>query len=158
MTARPPLQIILNDEAATGRLGAAIADVLHPGDCLALSGDLGVGKTALARAVIRSAMGAPCTVPSPTFTLAQRYDAPALRLWHFDLYRLAHPEEVVELGWEDALSEVVLVEWPERAGDYLPASAVRLDLAFGAAEGERVARIEAAPDWLGRFGERGLAV
>jgi len=113
----------LPDEAATARAAAVLAARLRPGDVVALHGDLGAGKTAFARAAIRALLGDPdAEVPSPTFTLVQTYEAPSATVWHFDLYRLADPAEVWELGWEEAVAGgIVLVEWPERLGSLLPA-------------------------------------
>ncbi len=112
----------LPDEAATEALGAALAARLKLGDVVGLKGDLGAGKTTLARAIIRAAAGDPdLIVPSPTFTLVETYDTPNGAYWHFDLYRLDDPEQVYELGWEEALAEgIVLLEWPERLGPLLP--------------------------------------
>src|SRR5262249_8962459 len=92
------------------------------GDVVGLKGDLGAGKTTLARAIIRAAADDPALiVPSPTFTLVEVYETARGTYWHFDLYRLETPEQVFELGWEDALAEgVVLIEWPERLGALLP--------------------------------------
>ena len=120
---------ILPDEGATERLGNDIAAALRPGDAVLLHGDLGAGKTSLARAVIRSLAGdRALEVPSPTFTLVQNY---ALRfpVQHVDLYRLADPGEVEELALDEALEEsVILVEWPERAGGLLPPQDVDITL------------------------------
>lgn len=116
MIARQPLKRFLPDDEATERLGAALAPTLRPGDVLALHGDLGMGKSALARAIIRTLAGDPTLeVPSPTFTLVQSY---ALRspVHHFDLYRLSDESELEELGFAEAMTDgIVLVEWPERA-------------------------------------------
>ena len=102
----------LPDLAATGALGAAIAEGLTMGDAVALWGDLGAGKTTLARAVLR-ALGVTEDVPSPTFTLVQTYDTPRLTVSHFDLYRLKDPRELEELGFDAALEDGAgLVEWP----------------------------------------------
>ena len=115
----------LPDEDATAALGRLIAEELGPGDCLALSGGLGAGKTTLARAIIRNLAGDPgLDVPSPTFTLMQGYDSPAGPLVHADLYRIGGPDELHEIGWDEWLGRsVLLVEWPERAGSALPAVA-----------------------------------
>ena len=123
----------LPDLAATAALAAELAGLALPGDVLALSGDLGTGKTTFARAFIESLaqrFGAKREeVPSPTFTLVQTYEFPGLSVWHFDLYRLTNPEDALELGIEDAFSGAVsLIEWPERLGPYLPPD--RLDLGF----------------------------
>ena len=94
----------------------------RPRDVVGLQGDLGAGKTTLARAILRAAAGDPgLIVPSPTFTLVEVYDTPRGSFWHFDLYRLETPEQVFELGWEEALADgIALVEWPERLGALLP--------------------------------------
>jgi tRNA threonylcarbamoyladenosine biosynthesis protein TsaE len=122
----------LPNEQATEALGATLAVRLKPGDVVGLKGDLGAGKTTLARAIIRAAAADPgLIVPSPTFTLVEVYDTPRGSYWHFDLYRLDDPQQVYELGWEEALAEgIVLLEWPERLGDLLPQHlSVTLELA-----------------------------
>src|SRR5690242_17022638 len=94
-------------------LGARIAEGLKTGDLVALSGELGAGKTALARAILHH-LGIAEEVPSPTFTLVQSYDTGTLAVYHFDLYRLGRASELAELGMDDALSNgAALVEWPE---------------------------------------------
>ncbi|MEW9806209.1 tRNA (adenosine(37)-N6)-threonylcarbamoyltransferase complex ATPase subunit type 1 TsaE [Mesorhizobium sp. ZMM04-5] len=137
------LERLLPDEEATARLGEDIAMALRPGDTLALAGDLGAGKTTLARGVIRAMAGEPALdVPSPTFTLVQSYET-RVPLHHFDLYRLAAPSELDELGLDEMLSAgAALIEWPDRAGDRLPPDAVKLELTH---DGEgRLARIAGA--------------
>jgi len=131
----PTFSLPLADEAATERLGAALAARLRPRDVVALEGGLGAGKTTLARAILRAAAGDPeLIVPSPTFTLVEIYETPGSSWWHFDLYRLEQPEQVFELGWEDARAEgVALVEWPERLGPLLPRDRLTVRLAI---EGE----------------------
>ena len=112
----------LPDETATEQLGATLAARLKTGDIIGLKGVLGAGKTTLARAILRAAANDPdLIVPSPTFTLVEVYDTARGPIWHFDLYRLDSPEQVYELGWEEALSQgIVLLEWPERLGPLLP--------------------------------------
>ncbi len=112
----------LANETATEALGATLAERLKPGDVVGLRGELGAGKTTLARAILRTAAGDPdLIVPSPTFTLVEVYDTPRGSYWHFDLYRLEAPEQIYELGWEEALAGgIVLIEWPERLGNLLP--------------------------------------
>ena len=113
---------------ATAELGARIAAHLKPGDTVALSGDLGAGKTTLARAIL-TGLGVDETVPSPTFTLVQTYDTPKLSVSHFDLYRLKNPAEMDELGLDEALETgAALIEWPERAEKRLPADRLMVDL------------------------------
>ena len=112
----------LPDESATERLGATLAERLRVGDVVGLQGELGSGKTTLARAILRAAAGDPeLIVPSPTFTLVEVYETARGTFWHFDLYRLEAPEQVFELGWEEALAEgISIIEWPERLGELLP--------------------------------------
>ncbi|MFC2951066.1 tRNA (adenosine(37)-N6)-threonylcarbamoyltransferase complex ATPase subunit type 1 TsaE [Marinicaulis aureus] len=145
----------LADEQATGALGAALAPVLRGGDILRLEGDLGAGKSTLARGLIAALTGVP-DAPSPTFTLVETYDGPDFALWHFDLYRLEAPEDVWELGLEEALDGgLTLIEWPERIEGLLPDGAltVRLEVA-GAA---RVARLEGDAPWKPRLSAAGIA-
>ena len=137
-------EFALPDLAATTRLGAAIAGGLKAGDAVALWGDLGAGKTTLARAILQ-ALGVTEAVPSPTFTLVQSYDTlPPVA--HFDLYRLKSAREMVELGFEDALDNgAVLVEWPERAPEALPPEALHVRL--GLQDGARLARLTGPGRW-----------
>ena len=147
-------EIVLPEEAATEDLGAFLAELLVPGDLVALSGGLGGGKTTLARALIRTLTGnESLDVPSPTFTLVQPYETKDGRaIVHADLYRLRGPEELVELGF-DELTEtaITLVEWPERMQPHRgPVLTVELSLRPDFGEGERFVRI----DGLGGMRER----
>jgi tRNA threonylcarbamoyladenosine biosynthesis protein TsaE len=140
------VSIELKDEAATVALGGRIARALKPGDAVLLSGELGAGKTALARAILR-ALGVTEHVPSPTFTLVQPYETQALALHHFDLYRIEEPKDLDELGMEDALLEgAILVEWPERAGARLPEDALHVALRV-TGETSRAAEIKGPARW-----------
>jgi tRNA threonylcarbamoyl adenosine modification protein YjeE len=122
--------LMLPDEAATATLAARLAPLLRPGDAILLDGPLGAGKTSFARALIRSLCGAGTEVPSPSFNIVLTYDAPQGTLWHFDLYRVADPRELDELGLDEALQDgVVLIEWPDRLGRHPPAGALTLQLA-----------------------------
>lgn len=143
----------LPDPAATDRLGAALGVLLAQGDIVALSGDLGAGKSALARAAIRARMADPgAEVPSPTFTLVQTYDAAGLEIWHVDLYRLSDATDAEELGLLDAFVDAAcLIEWPERLGAALPDTALRVAL-VPAGDGRR-ATITAPPAWRARLEE-----
>jgi tRNA threonylcarbamoyl adenosine modification protein YjeE len=134
----------LPDLDATTRLGAGIAAGLKLGVAVALWGDLGSGKTTLARAILRS-LGVTEDVPSPTFTLVQSYDThPPVS--HYDLYRLRNAREMAELGFDDALAQgVVLVEWPERAPEVLPPDALHVRLSLQ--DGARLARLTGPVQW-----------
>lgn len=148
-----PLTLDLPSPAATVALAGRLAGLLRPGDVVALSGDLGAGKTFLVRALIEAATGAPQEVPSPTFTLVQFYALPAGTLWHFDLYRVAAPDEVLELGWDEARAGgIAIVEWPDRLGPLLPADRLELALASGAGPEARVATIVGHGGWAARAG------
>jgi N-acetylmuramate 1-kinase len=118
------------DEAGCVRLAELIALKIRPGDVIALYGDLGAGKTTLARALIGALLGqAAPEVPSPTFALQQTYTTPRLTVAHFDFYRLSNPEEARELGFEEALDTcAVIVEWPERAAALLPTDRIEIEL------------------------------
>lgn len=134
------------DEPALGRLGEMLALALRRGDVVRLEGDLGAGKTTLARSIIRALLGdAEAEVPSPTFALQQHYDTPRLALAHLDLYRLGAAAELLELGIEDAIADgAVLVEWPERAGDALPGSGITISLAESDAGARRDVTVTAS--------------
>ena len=134
------------DQTATETLGARIAALLRPGDAILLEGPLGAGKTTFARALIRSACLNPALdVPSPSYTLVQSYETPTLTIHHFDLWRLDGPDALAELGWDDATLGVILVEWPERLGDYKPANALAIKFSLQN-EDNRVIEVP----WLGR--------
>ncbi|MBU4196184.1 MAG: tRNA (adenosine(37)-N6)-threonylcarbamoyltransferase complex ATPase subunit type 1 TsaE [Alphaproteobacteria bacterium] len=111
------MKIDLPDAEATTRLGHAIAPLLAPGDSLLLYGPLGMGKSTLARGLIRALTTPDEDVPSPTFTLVQFYESDP-PVAHFDLYRLTRPEEAFEIGLDEALDEgCAVIEWPERLGE-----------------------------------------
>lgn len=117
-------QVVLPDLAATRRLGMLLASWFGVHDVITLSGDLGAGKTELARAIVRAAAGDERTdVPSPTFPIVITYDFPRFRVVHSDLYRIVEEDELDELGWDELADDaLVLVEWADRAGDRLPES------------------------------------
>lgn len=122
-------ELILPDAAATLRLGREIGARLELGQLVFLIGELGAGKTTLARGVVAAWTGSDEETPSPTYTLAQGYEGPRGGLTHMDLYRLNQPEEAFELGLEDAMQEgVVLIEWPERLGRYVPSQRLEITL------------------------------
>jgi tRNA threonylcarbamoyladenosine biosynthesis protein TsaE len=136
------LRLALPDEAATAALARALAALARVGDVIALGGELGAGKTSL---VIEE-------VPSPTFTLVQIYEREPAPVWHFDLFRLEHPQEVHELGLEEALSGgITLIEWPERLGPLLPPERLEVRLHFAEDPGARRAELVADGDWRKRL-------
>lgn len=123
------LTLILPDEEATARLGVALGGLLRGGDAVLLEGPIGAGKSHLARALIRARLQRMEDVPSPTFTLVQVYEADDCDIWHADLYRLSHPDEVIELGLDEALAHAIcLIEWPDRLGRHTPDGALHLRL------------------------------
>ncbi|MAS43649.1 MAG: tRNA (adenosine(37)-N6)-threonylcarbamoyltransferase complex ATPase subunit type 1 TsaE [Rhodobacteraceae bacterium] len=128
----PDLRRILPDAEATDAAGRALAATLNAGDAVMLRGDLGAGKSALARAAITALLaedGREEDIPSPSFTLVQVYETARGEVWHADLHRLSGPDAVIELGLEDAFEDAVcFVEWPDRLGDATPPR--RLDLAL----------------------------
>jgi tRNA threonylcarbamoyladenosine biosynthesis protein TsaE len=145
----------LPDMAATQKLGAALARLLRVGDVVALWGELGAGKTTLARAVVTE-LGYTGDVPSPTFTLVQTYDLSPAAVWHFDLYRIDNPDEVIELGFEEALAEAIsLIEWPERMGSQLPPDRLDIVLSYTGDDDSRRAELCGHGRWRGRLAEVG---
>ncbi len=156
-------RLALADQAAGERLAERLAALVRPGDVIGLTGQLGAGKTTLARAFIRACARAAGVelgeVPSPTFSLVQVYELPEMSVWHVDLYRLEGPDEVFELGLEDAADDVTLLEWPERLGSAAAAGMLVLRLEPGASENGRSASLEGGGDWVRRLAglERGQA-
>ena len=143
----------LKDDLATARLGAAVAPVLEAGEAICLWGPLGAGKSTLARGLIRALTRPDEDVPSPTFTLVQFYESPGLRLAHFDLYRLTRPDELEEIGLDEALDQgAVIIEWPDRLHGHLPQHRLDIELAVdGAGVAEtRLARLTPHGKWEGR--------
>ena len=112
-----------SNERETRDFAIKCAAEASPHDIFLLSGPLGAGKSVFARAFIQSLVGEKIDVPSPTFTLVQTYSTDKAEIWHFDLYRLETPEEIYELGWEEAMGQnILLIEWPERLAHLKPQS------------------------------------
>jgi tRNA threonylcarbamoyladenosine biosynthesis protein TsaE len=144
--------MILRDEAATLALGAQLASRAKAGDVITLSGDLGAGKTTLARGLL-AALGLEGEAPSPTFAIVQSYAPPETRLpvAHIDLYRIEHPDEAEELGLDELKADhLLLVEWPERLGAAAWAGALRLRME-ATGEGGRRLTAEVPPSWGARW-------
>ena len=142
----------LADETATRMLGERIAGAAGAGSVIALSGDLGSGKTVLARAFIRSFCAVDGDIPSPTFTLVQIYEGGPAPVYHFDLYRLKAADEALELGIEEAFADgVSLIEWPDRLGAWLPAVRLEVHLSQGRSADARRARLTGRGYWQARL-------
>lgn len=132
-------EIIISNESEMTDFAVQISAKLNVGDVLALKGGLGAGKTFIAREIIRKLTGKNLDVASPTFNLVQIYDSPLGEIWHFDLYRLKKPEDIYELGLEDALSyAITIIEWPEIIENLLPKNTRFLEISYGNKETERV--------------------
>lgn len=144
----------LKSEKNTRDLAVVLAGVLRVGDVVCLHGDLGAGKTAFARALIRHLCGQDeMEVPSPTFTLVQTYGAKSSEIWHYDLYRIKDTEEIYELGWEEAVAEaLVLVEWPDRLGYLMPEERLDIDIRIDSSnENGRIVTLTPHGDWEERI-------
>ena len=141
--------MILPDEQATFDAGARIASVLRAGDVVTLSGPLGVGKTSLARGIL-AAFGHQGEVPSPSFAIVQPYEELNLPVWHVDLFRIEDPSEIDELGLDSAADGVLLIEWPEKAGQGAWPQALALTLHFEAGGARRLTANVTAP-WQSRW-------
>jgi tRNA threonylcarbamoyladenosine biosynthesis protein TsaE len=141
--------VILKDEAATVAAGAALAARLRPGDVVTMTGDLGAGKTTLVRGLLH-ALGHDGEVPSPSFAIVQPYEDLEPPVWHADLYRVEDPAELAELGLDSLGEEILIVEWPERAGQGAWPDALRLSLEILDPNRRRLtAEVPAA--WEGRW-------
>ena len=141
--------MILKDELETVELGASLARLARAGDVITLSGPLGVGKTALARGFLVG-LGHEGEVPSPSFAIVQPYQDVDPEVWHVDLYRIEDRSEIDELGLDSAADAVLLVEWPDRAGDNAWPGALSLRLDF-ANKGSRSLTAKVPPSWKGRW-------
>ncbi len=140
------------DPQATDAWARALALRAQIGDCIALKGDLGAGKTAFARSFIQTLAPGVGNIASPTFMLAQSYPSLAGVIWHYDLYRLKVVEELMEIGLEDSLQgAITLIEWPEIARGFLPPETLWLTLSEGKTAQARILEVAAPPAWRARL-------
>lgn len=146
----------------TRKLAEKVADVLRPGDCITLSGDLGAGKTTFTQGLIEHLSDELVGVTSPTFTLLQTYDVTLLNgisttIWHYDLYRLEDAADIEELGLDDALDRgITIIEWPEIVQYQLPESRISVTIDFGEGETNREVIFSSSGDTLSRLQKAGL--
>ncbi|MGI4852024.1 MAG: tRNA (adenosine(37)-N6)-threonylcarbamoyltransferase complex ATPase subunit type 1 TsaE [Janthinobacterium lividum] len=137
----------------TQTLAQKIVQCLQPCDVVLLKGDLGAGKTTLAKKIITLLNPEITSIPSPTFTLSQTYDTPKGDVWHYDLYRLKSSEEVLELGIDEAFaSGICLIEWPERLGNLrLPSALLKINLVIMGPDDQRQAELTLSESWQQRW-------
>ncbi len=150
--------ISIKNQDATRRFAGLLGGLLEAGDVLLLEGDLGAGKSALARAIIQTM---PDTsgrivlneeVPSPTFTIVQTYEREVAEVWHFDLYRLSDAEELYEIGIEEALANhISLIEWPDRLAHLKPLEFLEIVIGFGTEEEARALELSGTKNWRSRL-------
>ena len=126
------------DESELKQWGEKLGESIEPPLVISLTGDLGAGKTTLAQSICRG-YGVAEPVTSPTYALVHRYDGPKSAVYHIDLYRLDQESQLTNIGWDDILSEraLVIVEWPERAGDSMPADNLHIDLGYSPGDPSR---------------------
>ncbi|MCX8667754.1 tRNA (adenosine(37)-N6)-threonylcarbamoyltransferase complex ATPase subunit type 1 TsaE [Acetobacteraceae bacterium B3987] len=141
------MDVHLSSPHQTVLLARHLAGMLGSGDCLALQGEMGAGKSTFARALIRHLAGDEALeVPSPTFALVQPYDMKAGTVFHYDLWRLSGPDELYELSWDDACESIMLVEWPERAEELMPEGALYVMFVHGRGAEERIVTLHGWPE------------
>lgn len=153
MNDAPAHRIRLTSPEKTAELAAAFARLVRPGDVFLLSGQIGAGKTHFTRSLIQARLAyadRPVEdVPSPTFTLVQTYEVDGFEIWHADLYRLTHPDEVEELGLFDAFDTAVcLIEWPDRLGDLAQAKAIGMNFSVPDDPETRIVDLSGLPEHL----------
>lgn len=133
--------MLMKNEDDVRRFGRQLGAEAQPGLIIALTGDLGTGKTTLTKAIAEG-LGVTETITSPTFNIVKEYESGRLPLYHFDVYRIADPDEMYELGYEEYFfgEGVCVVEWAELIEDMIPEEAVRIEMDYGEREGERIYR------------------
>jgi len=137
------MEFVTKSPEETENLGRVVAQSLRHGDIIALSGDLGAGKTVFARGVLRG-LGYAGRVTSPTFTIVNEYETPAGIVSHLDLYRILQPEALLEIGLEEYLdgNRIILIEWSENAGSLLPPEIKSAVISYGAEADNRIVQLE----------------
>lgn len=146
------LTIEIDGVESTETLARRLSGLLLKGDVVMLQGPLGAGKSVFARAVIRGLGWRRDEIPSPTFTLVQQYELPVAMVWHFDLYRLEIPDDVFELGIEDAFYDgISLIEWPDRLGGYVPQEYLNVAISFVQGETSRHIQLNGTGNWPDRL-------
>jgi len=149
------LEITVPDAEAMWRLGSLVGRCLEMQDFVALWGGLGAGKTTFSRGIVQQLQQGTQRieeVPSPTFTLVQYYETAVCPVWHFDLYRIESPDEIYELGYEEALETgISLVEWPERMAELLPSTRLDVEIAIGPNSTDRLVAFRASGTWSERL-------
>ncbi len=136
-------EILIKNEKETMEFGLSLAGRLKPGDVVALSGDLGAGKTTLTKAIAKG-LGIKSQITSPTFLLLQEYKEGRMPLYHFDVYRLNGADDLFELGFEDYLfgDGVCVIEWADQVEELLPPGTIRIHIVYGNKENERIYQVK----------------
>ena len=147
-------KLLLNSEKETYRFGTFLAQKITSGDVITLSGELGSGKTVLARGLIQAHIDTNEYIPSPTFNLVNIYETKMLTIWHFDLYRLKKPVDIEQLGLDEALAEgFALIEWPEKALEYIPKHALNIRINMHIDEDKRQIELIGNALWVNKLKE-----
>ncbi len=133
--------IVIKNEEETKKIGRELSEKLSPGSIIALTGDLGTGKTALTKAIAEG-LGVKEMITSPTFNIVRQYDSGRLPLYHFDVYRIGDVDEMYELGYEEYFfgEGVCVIEWADIIEEIIPEDAIRIEIEYGEKEGERIYR------------------
>ncbi|MEO1043265.1 MAG: tRNA (adenosine(37)-N6)-threonylcarbamoyltransferase complex ATPase subunit type 1 TsaE [Pseudomonadota bacterium] len=146
------MPVLCPTEKETKALGERLAQLLRLGDCVTFTGDLGVGKTTLVRSLIRARAGSAIDVPSPTYALVEAYEFET-PIFHVDLYRLENPAEAWELGLDDLLGTgITLIEWPDRAEEFLPPERLDVSIVEGG-QGREIAWRPLGEEWIRRMAD-----
>ena len=134
-------KIVIKNEDETKKFGEKLCEKLTAGSIVALTGDLGTGKTTLTKA-IAAGLGVTDVITSPTFNIVKQYDSGRLPLYHFDVYRIGDVDEMYEIGYEEYFfgDGVCVIEWDDLIEEIIPDDAVRIEIEYGEKEGERIYR------------------